>query len=138
MRFPAPSPWRLPSIAPAVARIRRFLKGLGGDALVIGNHPRVHAYLYAATRGSAVAATIVNVAHEQESAGRASARFAYRRFGALLAVGTNAAGEYESRLPGVPVTEVNNFLPVEYFEQARARRVLSPRTPSWRSAFWRG
>jgi glycosyltransferase involved in cell wall biosynthesis len=126
MRFPELAPWTLPTITSAVARTRRFLKGLGPEALVIGNHPRVHAHLYAATRTLRHAPAMVNLAHDQDSARRLSARFAYRRFGALLTVGTNTTREYASRLPGAPVTEVNNFLPAEYFRQAAARRVLSP------------
>jgi glycosyltransferase involved in cell wall biosynthesis len=126
MRFPELVLWRAFSIAPAVARTRRFLRRVGPSALVIGNHPRVHAHLYAATRGMAGAPAIVNLAHELDSARRRYARFAYRRFGALLAVGSNAAGEYQARLPEVPVTKMNNFLPVDYFKEAQRRRVLSP------------
>jgi glycosyltransferase involved in cell wall biosynthesis len=126
MRFGELVPWRAFSIAPAAARTRRFLRRVGPDALVVGNHPRVHAHLYAATRGIAGAPAIVNLAHEQDSARRRSARFAYRRFGALLAVGSNAAGEYRARLPGVSVTKMNNFLPLDYFDEAQRRRVLSP------------
>jgi glycosyltransferase involved in cell wall biosynthesis len=126
VRYPALVPWRLPSIAAAVIRTRRLLGELGDGTAVIANHPRVQAYLFAASRGLR-GPPVVNLVHEQDSARRISARFAYRRFGALLAVGANAAAEYESRLPGLPVTKVNNFLPAEYFEQAAARRVLSPR-----------
>jgi glycosyltransferase involved in cell wall biosynthesis len=126
MRFGELVPWRASSIARAVARTRRFLRDAGPDAVVIGNHPRVHAHLYAATRGLARAPAVLNLAHERDSAQRTSACFAYRRFGALLAVGANAAGDYESRLPGVPVTKVNNFLPVSYFDEACERRLLSP------------
>ena len=126
MRFEDLVLWRAFSIAPAVSRTRRFLSRVGPDPLVVGNHPRVHAHLFAATRGMAGAPAIVNLAHDQDSAGRRSARFAYRRLGALLAVGSNAAGEYRVRLPGVPVTKMNNFLPVDYFKEAQRRRVLSP------------
>ncbi len=92
---------------------------------MIGNHPRVHAYLYAAAPRSGGPA-IVNIAHERESAGRRIARFAYRRFGALVVIGANAAREYEARLPGVEITKVNNFLAAADFERARGERVLSP------------
>jgi glycosyltransferase involved in cell wall biosynthesis len=124
MRFPRLSPWN-PAVVPAQRRTRRFLAGLDPASTVIGNHPRVHAYLYAAAPRSSGPA-IVNVAHEQESSSRGLARFAYRRFGALVVIGANAARQYESRLPGVKLTKINNFLPVEYFEHARGRRVLSP------------
>jgi glycosyltransferase involved in cell wall biosynthesis len=126
MRFADLVPRRAFSVAPAVARTRRFLSRVGPDALVVGNHPRVHAHLYAATRATAGAPAIVNLAHEQDSARRRSALFVYRRFGALLAVGSIAAGEYRARLPGVPIMKMNNFLPVDYFNEARGRRVLSP------------
>jgi glycosyltransferase involved in cell wall biosynthesis len=108
-----------------VIRTRRLLGELG-DAVVVANHPRVQAYLFAASRGLRGSPPVVNLVHEQDSAQRISARVAYRRFGAVLAVGANTAGEYGSRLPGVPVTKVNNFLPTEYFHRAAARRVLSP------------
>lgn len=124
LRFPQPAPWN-PAAARAVRRTRRFLAGLDPEATVIGNHPRVHAYLYAAAPRSGGPA-IVNVAHEQETSARATARFVYRRFGSLVAIGANAARQYESRLPGVTVTKINNFLPVDYFERARGERVLSP------------
>jgi glycosyltransferase involved in cell wall biosynthesis len=126
MRFGDLVPWRAFSVVPAVARTRRFLRRVGPDALVVGNHPRVHAHLYAATRGMGSAPAMVNLAHDQDSARRRSARYVYRRFGALLAVGSNAAGEYRARLPGVPVTKMNNFLPADDFDEARGRRILSP------------
>jgi len=124
LRLPRPAPWN-PAVLPAVRRTRRFLSGLDPEATVIGNHPRVHAYLYAAAPRSGGPA-IVNVAHEQASAARGMARFAYRRFGSLVVIGANAAREYEGRLPGVQVTKINNFLDAGYFERARGQRVLSP------------
>jgi glycosyltransferase involved in cell wall biosynthesis len=124
LRLPKPAPWN-PAAAAAVRRTRRFLKGLNPEATVIGNHPRAHAYLYAAAPHSSGPA-IVNIAHEQESSARASARFAYRRFGSLVVIGANAASEYQSRLPGLQVTKINNFLPGEFFERARGQRVISP------------
>ena len=120
LRFPTPAVWN-PATVPALRRARRLLRGITPKATVIGNHPRTHAYLYAAAPGSGSPA-MVNIAHEQESAARWTARFAYRRFGALVAVGANTAREYEARLPGVTVTRVNNFLPVDYFERAGGRR----------------
>jgi glycosyltransferase involved in cell wall biosynthesis len=122
--FPSPTAWN-PAVPLAIRRTRRFLAGLDPESIVIGNHPRVHAYLYAAAPRSGGPA-IVNIAHERASAGRRTARFAYRRFGGLVVIGANAAREYESRLPGVEVTKVNNFLAAEEFERARGERVLSP------------
>jgi len=124
MTFPSLLPWN-PAIPGAVLSTRRFLRGLDPYSLVIGNHPRVHAYLYAASRGLN-GLEIVAIAHEQESAGRAIARFAYRRFAALVVVGSPATAEYRSRLPRVKVTKVNNFLPVSYFERARRESVPPP------------
>jgi glycosyltransferase involved in cell wall biosynthesis len=130
MKFPSLVPWN-PAIPRAVLNTRRFLRGLDPDSLVIGNHPRVHAYLYAASPRLRAPA-IVAIAHEQESAGRAIARFAYRRFAALVVVGSPAAGMYRSQVPGVGVTKVNNFLPASYFE--RARRESAPlREPGQKS-----
>lgn len=124
LSFPRPTPWN-PGVPPAIRRTRRFLEGLDPESIVIGNHPRVHAYLYAAAPRSEGPA-IVNVAHERESAGRGIARFAYRRFGALVVIGANAAREYESSLRGVEVTKINNFLAADDFERARGHRLISP------------
>ena len=124
LAFPSPAPWN-PAVAPAIRRTRRFLTEVGPEATVIGNHPRVHAYLYAAAPRSGGPA-IVNIAHERASAGRRTARFAYRRFGALVVIGSNAAQEYEARLPELQLTKINNFLALADFERARGERVLSP------------
>jgi glycosyltransferase involved in cell wall biosynthesis len=126
LRFPALGPRNALPVATATRRTRRFLRGLGRESLVIGNHPRVHAYLFAARRRRGGPA-IVNVVHEQHTASRPFARYAYRRFGALAVVGANAARAYEEKLPGVPVTKVSNFLPVDYFSGARARSDHGPR-----------
>jgi glycosyltransferase involved in cell wall biosynthesis len=126
LRFPRLAAWRLPSVAAAVARTRRFLGELDADALVIANHPRAQGYVYAATRGRRPHPAIVNLAHEQDSARRLSARFAYRRFGALMVIGDNSARIYRQRLPSVPLAKANNFLPPEYFRRAAARRPGSP------------
>ena len=126
LRFPSPAPWNALSVAAATRGIRRFLRGLGRESLVIGNHPRVHSYLYAARRRRGGPA-IVNVAHEQATASRPFARHVYRRSGALLIVGANAARAYREKLPGVPVTQVSNFLPADYFRGARDGPDRSPR-----------
>jgi glycosyltransferase involved in cell wall biosynthesis len=121
LRFPVLIPWKLPSIAAGVACTRHLLRELGPDAIVIGNHPRAHAYLYAASRFLRDAPPTVNIVHEQETAGRISARFVYRRFGAMLVIGATAADEYRRRIPGVAITKTNNFLSREYFREAAAR-----------------
>jgi glycosyltransferase involved in cell wall biosynthesis len=124
LRLPKIALWN-PAVLLAVRRTRRFLEGLDPSAIVIGNHPRAHAIL-AAARPRSNGPAIVYVAHERETAARRSAPLAYRRWGGLVAIGANAAREYESRLPGVEVTKINNFLPVSYFERARGERFLSP------------
>jgi glycosyltransferase involved in cell wall biosynthesis len=126
LRFPALSPRNALAVAAATRGIRRFLRELSRESLVIGNHPRVHAYLFAARRRRGGPA-IVNIANEQQSASQRFARYAYRRFGALLVVGANAARVYEEKLPGVPVTKVSNFFPVDYFKAARAQSDRAPR-----------
>jgi glycosyltransferase involved in cell wall biosynthesis len=126
LRFPALAPRNARAVATATRATRRFLRGLDRDSLVIGNHPRVHAYLFAARRRRGGPA-IVNVAHELGSASRPFARYAYRRVGALLVVGANAAQAYQEKLPGLEVTKVNNFLPVEYFSRARAQTARASR-----------
>jgi glycosyltransferase involved in cell wall biosynthesis len=117
--FPPPSPRHALAIAAAIRRLRRLLREVPTDSIVVGNHTRVHAYLFAAWRRRGGPA-IVNVAHEQVSASRPFAGYLYRRSGALLVVGANAARVYEEKLPGVPVTEVSNFLPADFFRDARA------------------
>ena len=124
LRLPKPSLWN-PAVLRAIRRTRRFLAGLDPSAIVIGNHPRAHAFLGMA-RSRSTGPAIVYVAHEQNTATRRTAPLAYRRWGGLVAIGANAAAEYESRLPGVEVTRINNFLPVSFFERARGERVLSP------------
>jgi glycosyltransferase involved in cell wall biosynthesis len=124
LRLPKPAPWN-PAVLRAVRRTRHLLKSLGPDAIVIGNHPRAHFYLHAA-RPRAGGPAIVLIAHERDTAARRGASRVYGRGGGLVAIGANAAAEYESRLPGVQVTKINNFLPADYFERARGERVLSP------------
>jgi glycosyltransferase involved in cell wall biosynthesis len=124
LRLPKPVPWN-PAVLPAMRRTRRFLAGLDPEATVIGNHPRAHAFLHAAAPRSGGPA-IVYIAHERDTAARRGARLAYRRRGGLVAIGANTARDYQSRLPGVQVTKINNFLAAEYFERARGERVISP------------
>jgi glycosyltransferase involved in cell wall biosynthesis len=121
LRFPVVNPRNALSVATATRGIRRFLRGLGREPVVIANHPRVHAYLFAA-RSRRGGPAIVNIAHERGTASLPFARFVYRRSGALLVVGANAVRVYEEELPGVPVTKVSNFLPADYFTAARATR----------------
>lgn len=99
-----------PSVVTALARTRRLLGRVPSKDLIVANSARVQAYLFAASRLRRGRAPVVNVMHEQDSARRVSARFAYRRFGTLLVIGDAAARAYRERLPGLPVHETNNFL----------------------------
>jgi glycosyltransferase involved in cell wall biosynthesis len=120
MRFPAPAPTSLPAVPTALARTRRLLHDVGEQSIVIGNHPRAHAYLFAATRGLRSHPAIVNLVHEQESAARRSLRYAYKHCGSLLVTGSNATATYGRWLPDVPLAKVNNFLLPESFAREKA------------------
>jgi glycosyltransferase involved in cell wall biosynthesis len=123
--YPRPSARNARGVAVAVRTTRRLLEGMPPGSLVIGNHTRVHAYLYLASRRMETP-PIVSIAHAQEAAHQAVARYIYRRFGALVVIGANALREYEARLSGIRVTKINNFLAAADFERARQERVLSP------------
>ncbi len=113
-----------PAIA-ALARTRRLLGLMRSDQLIVANSARVQAYLFAASRLRRNRARVVNLMHEQDSARRPSARYAYRRFGSLLVIGDAAARAYRERLPGLAVHEANNFLTkseIAPFEALRADR----------------
>ncbi len=129
-RYPALVPWWLPSVAAAVIRTRRLLRALGTERGRRRQPPTSRRPI--STPPPALSASVppvVNLIHEQDSARRPSARFAYRRFGAVMAIGANAAAEYRRRLPGVPVAKVNNFLPADYFRAGRrAASGLPPRS----------
>lgn len=123
--FPPFRPAAVPRAGVAVARTRRLLGRVPTDELVVANSARVQAYLFAASRVRRHRARVVNVMHEQDSARRASARFAYRRFGSLLVIGDAAARAYRERLPGLAVHEANNFLlgeEIARFEALRSER----------------
>lgn len=108
--FPGFHPKLMPRAATALARARRLVEHVSPDELIVANSARVQAYLFAASRLRRTPAPVVNVMHEQDSARRVSARFAYRRFGSLLVIGDAAARAYRERLPGLAVHEGNNFL----------------------------
>lgn len=128
--FRASAAWEL---VKALPRTRALLRAAPADALIVANSARVQAYLFAASRVVSRRRTVVNVMHEQDSARRASARLAYRRFGALLVIGEGAAAAYRERLPGVPVAHANNFLlPEELgrFERLRTSRASADEPPA--------
>jgi glycosyltransferase involved in cell wall biosynthesis/SAM-dependent methyltransferase len=106
--FPALVP--SPGLVAGVRALRRLLDQVPDGALVVGNTARVQAYAAAAWPFVRRGPRFVHLMHEQESAARPSARFVYRRFGALAVVGGNAQRAYRERLPGVEVQGLNNFL----------------------------
>src|SRR4051812_4724459 len=118
-----PAFWAMPS---TVARLRRMFESLPPDALVIGNTARCQGYAAAAMVTMRGRPMFVHLMQEQDSAHRRSARAVYRRIGALVAVGENAATTYRRHLPGVEVTRINNFLPRADMELMTRRRTPPP------------
>jgi glycosyltransferase involved in cell wall biosynthesis len=90
--------------------IRELLRRLGGESIAVGNTARAQAYLTAAAPLTREGPRIVHLIHEQETLRRRSGRIAFRRAGALVAVGGNIAAACSSALPGVEVVEANLFL----------------------------
>jgi glycosyltransferase involved in cell wall biosynthesis len=99
-----------PRMAVALARSARLLARVPPRDVIVANTARVQAYLFGVSRLRRPRSPVVHVMHEQDSAHRTSARFAYRRFGSLLVIGEAAAEAYRARLPGLAVHEANNFL----------------------------
>ena len=108
--FPGLAPRLLAQQLPAVARTRRLLSEVGEQAIVVANTSRTQAYVVAAATTVRRPPAIVHIAHEQDTAGRLTARLALARLGALVAVGANAAAAYRLAIPSVEVDQVNNFL----------------------------
>jgi glycosyltransferase involved in cell wall biosynthesis len=124
--FPDFAPRSWPAIPAAIAAARRLLARSGRDAVVLCNGPRTSAYVAAAVEMLSGGLTAVHLLHEQDTAARASARYVLDRFGAPVAVGSNAARAYERALSRVPVQRVNNFLGLEQLESFLARRSVPP------------
>jgi glycosyltransferase involved in cell wall biosynthesis len=106
-----------PSVAPpsprapaAVLALRRLLTDAPPLTIFVANSARTQAYAAAARALSPSPTTIVNVAHEQDTAARWVARATLRRTGSLVAIGANTAKVYERALPGVLVHKINNVL----------------------------
>jgi glycosyltransferase involved in cell wall biosynthesis len=108
--FPPFHPAAVLRIGAALRNSGALMRAADAGTLLLANSARVQAYLFAVSALARTQARVVNVMHEQDSARRPSARFAYRRFGTLLVVGEAAAAAYRQRLPGVMVHEANNFL----------------------------
>jgi glycosyltransferase involved in cell wall biosynthesis len=107
----------LPSGAPrwpgGVLRSRLLLQRAGSEAVAIGNTARAQAYLTAAAFTFRRRPRILQLIHDQHTIGRRSGRFAFRRVGALVAVGGNVADACRRALPGVPIEQANLFLDPE-------------------------
>jgi glycosyltransferase involved in cell wall biosynthesis len=122
-----------PAVAPpsprspaAIFALRRALAAAPRDAIIVANSPRTQAYAAAVRLLSPTMAPIVNVAHEQETAGRPVAMATLRHSGPVVAIGANTAGAYKRALPGVSVRRINNVLDeiqLESASHARARAV---------------
>ena len=97
----------------AVLRTRSLLERAGSEAIAIGNTARAQAYLSAAALTFRRQPRIVQLVHEQHTLGRRSGRSAFRRVGALVAVGGNVADAFRRTLPEVPTDQANLFLDPE-------------------------
>jgi glycosyltransferase involved in cell wall biosynthesis len=126
--YPRPSVRNARGVAAAIRATRRLLRAMPSGSLVIGNHTRVHAYLYVASRRMQTP-PIVNIVHAQEAAQQAVARYLYRRFGAPVVIGENTRREFRRRLPGIELVAASNFLSAGYLSTAprhEARRTTTP------------
>lgn len=122
-RLVPPAVWAMPG---TIRSLRHLLDGLPASTLVIGNTARCQGYATAAMATMSRRPLFVHLMQEQDSAHRVSARAVYRRVGALVAVGDNAASTYRERLPGVEVTRINNFLAAEDMERITGERTPPP------------
>jgi glycosyltransferase involved in cell wall biosynthesis len=124
--FPAVSP-PSPRAPGAIVALHRLLSGMPSGAIVVANSARAQAYAAAASLLSRDTRPIVNLAHEQDTAGRWVARATLRRGGSLVAIGANAARAYERALPGVHVHKINNVLDEVELESAALARARAMR-----------
>jgi glycosyltransferase involved in cell wall biosynthesis len=124
--FPPFEPAAVTRMPGALLRCRGLLATARPETIIVANSARVQAYLFGASRVGRARARVVNLMHEQDSAHRPSARFAYRRFGSLLVVGEAAAAAYRERIPGLAVHEANNFLLQEELAAFKALRRERP------------
>jgi glycosyltransferase involved in cell wall biosynthesis len=122
LRFPRLGPLGAPRWPGAVLAVRRLLEREGPDAVAIGNTARAQAYLTAAALAFRPRTPIVQLVHEQQTLARRSGRFAFRRVGALVAVGGNVAEACQRALPGIPIHQANLFLDPDEVPPPRPRR----------------
>jgi glycosyltransferase involved in cell wall biosynthesis len=111
--FPPLLPYCAPRWPGGVLRTRLLLERAGSEAIAIGNTARAQAYVSAAALSLRRRPRIVQLIHDQHTIGRRSGRFAFRRVGALVAVGGNVADACRRALPGVPIDRANLFLDPE-------------------------
>ena len=118
-------PFEFPSVAPPSPRIpgaalalRRLLASAAPDTVIVANTARAQALLSASRARHRSGLRLVDLAHEQETAARRSARFALRHSRALVAIGSNAQRAYQLAIPGARVGRINNALDDREFEAA--------------------
>jgi len=126
MDFPAVAPPSLHSPT-AILALRRLLARAPETAIFVANSPRAQAYAAAVQLLLHDMSPIVNVAHEQDTAGRLSARATLRHSGRVVAIGANSACLYQRALPGVAVRRINNVLDDSELDSARRARARAVR-----------
>lgn len=109
--FPDPHPRSLARAPGALWRMRRLLRATRGDPVVVAWSARASAWSALAARGMHLETPVVHLLIEQDTARRRSARFVYRRFGRLVALGENTRRAYAAAMPGVPILRANNIAP---------------------------
>jgi glycosyltransferase involved in cell wall biosynthesis len=123
--FPSVTP-PSPRALGAILALRRVLARAPANAVFVANSPRTQAYAAAVRLLEHDLRPVVNVAHEQDTAGRLVARATLRRTGRVVAIGSNSASAYQRALPEIQVRRINNVLDdaeLESARQARARRL---------------
>jgi glycosyltransferase involved in cell wall biosynthesis len=117
------------AIARAVRALRDHLGNAGESVIVVAGSLRAQVYAHTAAAGVANKPAMVQFMTEQDSAHRASGARLLRRFGAVVALGGNAARAYGDALPAVDVIKVNNFLLPAELTGPLARRGEPSRPP---------
>lgn len=129
LEFPDPALGSLRRLGRAARRLRAALQACDPDELVlVGNSARAQAVAMLACGTLRRHPPLVNLMHEQDSAGRRSVRITHRRAGRVVAVGTNASVAYSAAVGAERVTALNNFLLPAEQETLGARRPADPVT----------
>jgi glycosyltransferase involved in cell wall biosynthesis len=90
--------------------LRRYLADANCNVIAVGGSLRVQAYAHAAGAALADRPPLVQFMTERDSAERRSGAFLLSRFGAIVALGSEAARAYGEAAPNTQVIKVNNFL----------------------------